>query len=399
MSDSRRPFPRHPRASRRRRIATTAIALTALTGLALGGALPASGSQTPATVETSVTGDTVRQSLERLVRDDGFPGALAAVRGRDGRTRDLTAGVGDLETGSRVPVDGQVRIASNTKTFVAVVVLQLVGEGRVGLDEPIETYLPGLVHGDGIDGRAITVRQLLQHTSGIPNYTAYIGDDFFALRDRYMEPRELLDLALAHPASFPPGSRWEYSNTNYVLAGLLIQRVTGRPVAEEIDRRIIDRLGLRDTYFPSVGERSIRERHPKGYHPPAPGAPLRDITELDPSWGWAAGQMVGTPSDLNRFFSGLLGGRLLAPAQLAAMRTTVEAPGLWPGARYGLGLSSSPLSCGGVAWGHGGDIPGYETRGGATDDGRAATVAVTALPATDTAHQHVLDVVDTALCR
>jgi D-alanyl-D-alanine carboxypeptidase len=341
--------------------------------------------------------DPVRPQLQSLVGDGGFPGALAAVRDRDGRSRNLTAGVGDLRTGARVPVDGQVRIGSNTKTFVAVAVLQLVAERKVALDEPVETYLPGLVKGEGIDGRRITVRQLLQHTSGLPNYTELMElDDFFAVRHTYMEPRELLDVALAHPADFAPGAKFAYSNTNYVVAGLLIQKVTGRPLIEVLTERVIRRAGLRHTYFPAVGEQGIREAHPHGYHPDATGKP-RDITVLDPSWGWAAGQMVATPSDLNAFFRALLGGRLLPAEQLRQMRTTVPAD-LFPGARYGLGLVSVPLSCGGLAWGHGGDIPGYETRGGVTEDGRAATVAVTSLPADEAQAEKVLKVVDTALC-
>jgi D-alanyl-D-alanine carboxypeptidase len=334
--------------------------------------------------------DPVRAQLQHLVRDEGFPGALAAIRGRDGRTRDLTAG-------PRVPADGQVRIGSNTKTFVAVAVLQLVGAGKVDLAAPVETYLPGLLRGAGIDGRKISVRQLLQHTSGLPNYTEYLDtDDFAELQHRYLEPRELLDLALAHPADFAPGAKFAYSNTNYVVAGLLIQRVTGRPLAEVLTERVVKRAGLRHTYFPAVGEERIRERHPRGYHPDATGK-LQDVTELDPSWGWAAGQMVATPSDLNTFFRALIGGRLLPAEQLRQMQTTVEAD-LFPGSRYGLGLISTPLSCGGLAWGHGGDIPGYETRGGVTTDGRAATVAVTTLPASEEQANEVLKTVDTALC-
>jgi D-alanyl-D-alanine carboxypeptidase len=341
--------------------------------------------------------DPVRPLVRSLVADSGFPGALAAVRDRDGRSRNLTAGVGDLRTGARVPVDGQVRIGSNTKTFVAVAVLQLVAERKVALDEPVETYLPGLVKGEGIDGRRITVRQLLQHTSGLPNYTEFMGlDDFFEVQHTYLEPRELLDVALAHPADFAPGAKFAYSNTNYVVAGLLIQKVTGRPLIEVLTERVIRRAGLRHTYFPAVGEQGIREPHPHGYHPDKAGK-LRDITTLDPSWGWAAGQMIATPSDLNTFFRALLGGRLLPAEQLRQMRTTVEAD-LFPGARYGLGLVSVPLTCGGLAWGHGGDIPGYETRGGVTEDGRAATVAVTSLPAGEDQAEAVLKVVDTALC-
>ena len=341
--------------------------------------------------------DPVRGQLAQLVGAGGFPGALAAVRDRDGRTRNLTAGVGDLRTGARVPVDGQVRMGSNSKTFVAVAVLQLVGEKKVALDAPIDTYLPGLVRGEGIDGRRITVRQVLQHTSGLPNYTDFLGiEDLFAVQHTYFEPRELLDAALAHPADFPPGAKFAYSNTNYVVAGLLIQKVTGRPLAEVLTERVIRRAGLRHTYHPAVGEEGIRERHPQGYLQDEKGE-QRDVTELDPSWGWAAGQLIATPSDLNKFFRALLDGRLLPAEQLAQMRTTVPAD-LFPGARYGLGLVSVPLSCGGVAWGHGGDIPGYETRGGVTEDGRAATVAVTSLPDSEKQADGVLKAVDTALC-
>ncbi|MFJ2578176.1 serine hydrolase domain-containing protein [Kitasatospora aureofaciens] len=339
--------------------------------------------------------DSVQRNLNALVRDDGMPAALASVQDRNGRTRTYTAGVGDLATGAPVPVDGQVRIGSNTKTFVAVVVLQLVAERRVDLDASVDTYLPGLVRGEGIDGRRITVRQLLQQTSGLPNYSDYLGDDV-----RYYAPRELLATALQHPADFAPGTSWKYSNTNYVLAGLLIQKVTGRPLAEEIDRRVVRPAGLRHTYFPAPGDASIREPHPHGYYRQSADAPLRDITEIEPSWGWAAGQMVSTGSDLNRFFSALLAGRLLPSAQLAQMRSTVPAEATFgPGARYGLGLVSRPLPCGGLSWGHGGSFPGYETRGGATDDGRAANVAVTMQLTDEAGRRNLEGAVDTALCR
>ncbi|WUT32865.1 beta-lactamase family protein [Streptomyces sp. NBC_00691] len=338
--------------------------------------------------------DAVQRGLNALVRE-GQPAALASVEDGRGHARTYTAGVGDLATGAKVPRDGQVRIGSNTKTFTAVVVLQLVGEGKVGLEEWVDTYLPGVVRGKGLDGGRITVRQLLQHTSGIPDYGAYISDE--EILHRYYEPRDLVDVALEHEAEFEPGKKWSYSNTNYVLAGLIVQKVTGRPLAEEIDRRIVKRIGLRHTYFPAQGDRGIREAHPQGYHRMKEGEPLRDVTELDPSAGWAAGQMISTNSDLNRFFGALLGGdRLLGKAQRDQMRTTVPIEGTE--FHYGLGLMKRPLTCGGAYWGHGGDIAGYETRGGITDAGRAANVAVTSIPTEEPAVKGVLGVVDTALC-
>ncbi|MEV7195892.1 serine hydrolase domain-containing protein [Streptomyces sp. NPDC093510] len=366
----------------------SAAAATAVTvGVITAGVLA------PSTASAAPRPDAVQQGLDALVRADGLPAALASVGGRDGRTRTYTAGVGDLATGAEVPRDGQVRIGSNTKAFTAVVVLQLVGEGRIRLDEPVETYLPDRVRGDGIDGNRITVRHLLQQTSGLPNYTKH------DLQPRYYEPGELLDIALRYKSEFEPGKGWAYSNTNYVLAGMIVEKVTRHSIAQEIDRRVIKRIGLRHTYFPAPHDATIREPHPKGYLQESAGAPLRDITELDPSWTWAAGQMISTNSDLNRFYGALLHGRLLPAPQLAQMRTTVPAPYFGPGARYGLGLVSKPLSCGGVYWGHGGSYPGYETRGGVTDKGRAANVAVTMQPADATVMTRVDEVVDTALCR
>lgn len=352
------------------------------------------GALAPPAASAATRPHTVQRGLNALVHTDGVPAALASVKDRGGRTRAYTAGVGDLATGAKVPRDGQVRVGSNTKTFTAVVVLQLVGEGKIGLDAPVDAYLRGLVGGDGIDGRQITVRQLLQHTSGLPNYSKYLSDDI-----RYYDPRELLDLALQHKADFAPGTNWAYSNTNYLVVSLIVQKVTGRSLAEEIDQRVIQRIGLRHTYFPAPGEEMIRERHPRGYYQDSAGAPLVDATEWDPSWAWAAGQMVSTNSDLNRFFSALLVSRLLPKAQLEQMRTTVPASYPFPaGARYGLGLVSTPLSCGGVYWGHGGSMTGYETRGGVTEDGRAANVAVTMQPS-QAVKERMDGVVDTALCR
>ncbi|MGJ6960556.1 serine hydrolase domain-containing protein [Streptosporangium sp. G11] len=353
-----------------------------------------------ATASSSVSAgfdDGVQKSLDELVGKE-FPGALASVRDADGRVTGYTAGVGDLKTREEVPADGRVRTGSNTKTFVATVVLQLVGEGKVELDAPIERYLPGLVRGKAGDGREITVRQLLQHTSGLPNYTRYMHRDFFEIRHRYVEPRDMIDLALRHRASFKPGKSWEYSNTGYLLLGLIVQKVTGRPIAEEVTRRVIDRAGLRDTYWPGVGDQAIEGPHPRGYTAKKPKGELVDITEMDPSWGGAAGQLIGTPNDLNTFFLALLDGKLLKPAQLREMQKTVKAPGFPEGWRYGLGVVKMKLSCGDTAWGHGGDIDGYETRDAATTDGRAAAVAVTALPSSEAGALKVIEVVDDAIC-
>lgn len=345
-----------------------------------------------------------QRRLDRLVQRTGLPGAIATVRDADGRVRTWTSGTSDLRTGADFPDDARVRIASNTKTFTATVVLQLVGEGEIDLDAPVERYLPGVVRGAGHHGREITVRHLLQQTSGLPDYDALVieaGGSLGSVLHTYFEPYELLAAALDTKGRFAPGEEWEYSNTNYVLLGLLVQRVTGRPIGEEITRRIIRPLELRDTYWPAAGEQHIRGPHPRGYLSEEPGAPWRDATRMDPSLGWAAGQLVSTPADLGTFMAALLDGRLLEPAQLAEMRETVRAPHFdaEPGWRYGLGLARKRLDCGIVGWGHGGDIQGFETRNLVTDDGRWAVVAVTGLPTTLEMVAEVSETVDDLICR
>jgi D-alanyl-D-alanine carboxypeptidase len=375
----------------RRGVVAALAAVTVLGGL---GVVPTASAE-------ATRPNAVQRSLAGLVEADQFTGALAAVRGRDGRGRDYTAGVGDRETDARVPVNGRVRIGSNTKVFTSVVVLQLVGEGKVELDEPVETYLPNVIRGQAGDGREITVRQLLQHTSGLPDYVmpAVDGDfvgNYPSIQHTYYEPRQLVDLALTQSAT----TGWSYSNTNYVVAGLIVQRVTGRPVGEEITKRIVNRIGLRDTYWPDQGEQEIRGTHPKGYFATKTGD-LVDVSTQDMSMAWSAGALVSTPSDVNRFFTALLGGKLLRQQELEEMQTTVPAPnfGLRPDPRYGLGLAPFELSCGGTAWSHGGNTPGYTVVNAATTDGRAATIAVTALPGTLEAVEHLDNAVDTALCK
>ena len=313
----------------------------------------------------------------------GYPAALAAVSDSKGESAGAAVGKGSLETGQAPPMDGEVRVGSNTKTFVAVVVMQMVQEGKVGLDEPIETYLPGLIKGEGVDGSKITVRQLLQHTSGLPDFeeTLFGTTDVFQYRYHYVTPRDILDSALSKPAQFEPGTQWKYTNTNYIVLGMLIERVSQRPVGEQIDERIVKKLGLSHTYFPAPGEEKIRGTHPRGYHLNADGK-LEDITEMDPAWGWAAGAMVSTPSELNTFFQAVFDGRLLTQASIDEMKNgAVDASShLGPGTVYGLGLIGTPLSCGGTSWGHGGTIHGYQTDNAVGPDGTAVTVAVTALP-------------------
>ncbi|TQM29199.1 serine hydrolase domain-containing protein [Nocardia bhagyanarayanae] len=381
----------------RRHTAAAGICLVALFGAqACGDTAPSDDDRTAA----------IQRALDATVRG-GFPGAQAVLT-TDAGDRTVTAGVGDIATGAPIPADARVRIGSNTKTFVATVVLQLVAEGKVELDAPVERYLPGVVRGNGNDGNRVTVRQLLQHTSGLPDYlaggdpelraehgTRQLEVDTEAVRLRRYDAAELVRLAMTMPPRYEPGARAVYTNTNYVLLGMLIQQTTGRTAADEITARIIEPLGLRDTWFPAQGETGIRGPHPVGYHQ-IDGARV-DFTQLDPSWADAAGAMISTGADLNRFFGALLDGRLLPAAQLDEMRRTVPFDRM-PGAGYGLGLIQLPSSCGKEVWGHGGSIPGFGTRNGVTADGHAVTVIVNQLPTSEENAVLVQQAFDAAVC-
>ena len=352
------------------RSAAAVVALATLAGLVATGIAAAQ----PAAAESRDRA--LQSSLESMVKAGFAPGALASVRDRKGNVANYTAGVGDLRTKAKVPVDGHVRIASNTKMYTAVVVLQLVGEGKIGLEAPVEKYLPGLLRSPSIDGRKITIRQLLQHTSLLPNYDL-LPNGIFQDRHTYREDHDLVRSALA-AKSLEPGTKWSYSNTNYIVAGLVVQKVTGRPISEEITNRIIKRLGLRHTYWPGVGDQTVRGPHPRGYVTDPATGELVDITELDPSMAGAAGQLVASPSDVNRFMVAMQDGRLLKTRQLAEMRKSMPTGDeLLPTWRYGLGTYEIPLSCGGRAWGHGGDMDGYQSRTAVTADGRAVTIVLT----------------------
>jgi D-alanyl-D-alanine carboxypeptidase len=303
-----------------------------------------------------------RARLQQLLDAEhaaGMPGVFAQVR--DGRRAwNLAAGVADLDTGQPVRPWFRQRVGSITKTFVATTVLQLVGEHRVRLDAPIARYLPGLV--PGTLGQQVTVQMLLNHTSGLGDYDDVLlsgPDAVVGLQFQTVTPQELIRVGLSQPPTNAPGQRWSYSNTNYIILGLLIERLTGHRYAAEVNRRIIGPLRLRDTYFPG-NDPYIRGPHSKAYVQWTDGG-LRDFSDFNMSWGWAAGELISTMADLNRFYRALLTGRLLRRDLLAQMQTTVPfEPSMPQLGGYGLGLYWLALPCG-KAWGHNGGVVGYTT--------------------------------------
>ncbi|MGW8374971.1 serine hydrolase domain-containing protein [Streptomyces sp. ODS28] len=342
----------------------------------------------------------VRKELEALVAAEGLPGAQAVLVAPGGRTWEVGAGAGDLATGRPFPHRSRLRVASHTKSFVATVVLQLAAAGRLVLDSPVERYLPGVIRGHGNDGRRMTVRQVLQHTAGLPD----LPEELTEHRPGYIRPERVVALALRQRPQFPPGRGWGYSNTGYIVLGLLVERVTGRRVQDEVRRRVVDRLGLPDTYWPRWPEQRLRGPHPKAYEPVRRGGARgqrrepahREVAFINTSLIGAAGALVSSAHDLIAFFTAQLEGRLLPHAQLAQMRATVPAD-IARGARYGLGLAQYPLNeaaGGGSYWGHGGTVAGTRTRGGVTEDGRAVIVAVNEVSENPDGSQAVVDTVE-----
>jgi D-alanyl-D-alanine carboxypeptidase len=333
---------------------------------------------------------------ERLdaVHAAGMPGTFAEVR--DGRrTWTPAAGVADVATGAPVTDGMRHRIGSITKTFVATTVLQLAGEHRIALDAPIGRYVPRLVPADL--GRQVTVRMLLNHTSGIGNYTSVLiktPEDLIAMGETTYTPRDLIRLGLSAGPTNAPGAAFSYSNTNYVLAGQIIEKVTGHSYRTEISRRILRPLGLRDTYFEGT-DPDIRGPHMHAYVPWIDGE-LRDFTHYNMSWGSSAGEMVSTAHDLNVFYRALLTGRLLSRPLLAQMQTTIPDDPAHPEAGgYGLGLYSIQLPCG-LFWGHDGGTVGHQTVSWHSADG---TVQMTfaqnmAFYQTSPTEPHPIDVAD-----
>ncbi|MEU5915367.1 serine hydrolase domain-containing protein [Streptomyces sp. NPDC047141] len=304
---------------------------------------------------------------------NGAPGAMARFSGPDG-VRSRTVGVRDRVSGAPMDINARFRVGSVSKTFSSVVLLQLVEEGRLELDAPVDRYLPGLLPDD-----RITVRHLLTHRSGLADYTDAMFNDtvpgFEAVRNRVFSYRELVDLSLREPRTTEPGVSYKYSNANFVVVGMLIEKLTGRPVSDAYQRRIFTPLKLTSTSYvhPDTRIAGLRVR---GYlHPDAAGDPLVDSTEQTVSWAQSAGAVISSPADLNTFTSALMHGRLLSPAMLEAM-TTVTPTDATNTRFYGLGLRRYDLSCGTRVYGHTGTVQGFYTYAFSTGDGRRSLSAL-----------------------
>ncbi|MGN9813414.1 serine hydrolase domain-containing protein [Micromonospora sp. BQ11] len=349
-------------------VLTTAVALTGS-----GVAVASDERPKPDKSATPIVNDALQREVAKHVMEAGPPGYIARIdNGKQIYT--LAQGVADKTTGRPITVHDQFEAGSNTKTFTAVLALQQVDRGKLKLDAPVEKYLPGVVP----NGENITVRMLLNHSSGLFSYTS--DPDFFINMEK--DPQhvhtdaELLAVAFKHEPYFAPGKGWQYSNTNYTLLGMILQKQTGKSMATLVEERITRPLGLRHTYFAEPKATGTGPGYAHGYAINyASGTPqYTDVSDWPLSWAGAAGAMISTTTDLSRFFSAVLQGKLFSQAQLKEMKTTVPLPeGSHIKGGYGLGLFRTDTP-GGTVWGHGGDTNGHHSTAVATEDGRRTAV-------------------------
>lgn len=289
------------------------------------------------------------EAIPRGMQQASIPGAVVGVW-QDGAAPYVRAfGVRDTASGEPMATYLYMRIGSVTKTFIVTAVLQLVDQGKVGLDHPIGRYERGVPNGD-----AITIRQLAAMRSGLYGYTDEVIPALASQPQRQWTPEELLDISFRHPPLFPPGTEFDYSNTNTVLLGLVVEKVSGQSLNTYIDEHIARAENLEHTVFPTGP--ALPSPHAQGYTKTPEGKSV-DATDWNPSWGWAAGQMVSTVDDLHIWARDVATGKLLSPAtQREREQFFLPAPSEGRGSLYGLGLENQN------GWiGHNGNIAGYQT--------------------------------------
>jgi D-alanyl-D-alanine carboxypeptidase len=343
---------------RRRVLAAAAGALLVIaSGCASHPASTGSGGATSSTPSAESTKDIDTGTAQRLdaainqaMSAASVPGAIIGVWGPDGRYV-RTFGVADKATGAPMNVDMYSRIGSETKTFTVTAVLQLADQGKLALDDPIGKYIDGVPGGD-----QITLRELARMQSGLYNYSATTAfqQALFAGPQRNFTPQELLGYAFAEHPVFAPGQGFQYSNTNTVLLGLVVEKVGGQPLPDYIHDHIVAPLNMSHTSFPTTN--AFTDPHPQGYTNQTANGAVVTSTDWNPSWGWAAGAMISTLDDLHTWAPAVATGKLLSPAMQAQRLQTVNEQGLPPQDGYGLGI----FNLGG--WiGHNGSLPGYQS--------------------------------------
>ncbi|MFF7990981.1 serine hydrolase domain-containing protein [Kitasatospora xanthocidica] len=313
------------------------------------GSAAASGSASVAALTPDVTAK-LDAAIKQAMAQVGVPGVIVGyTTPKD--TYQRTFGVADKNSGAPMSLDMYMRIGSVTKTFTATGILRLVDQGKVGLDDPISKYLPNVPGGDGI-----TIRELGDMRSGLYNYTfdPDFQQAFFTNPDRPFTPDELLAYAFKHPANFAPDSKFEYSNTNLILLGLVVEKVGGLPLTEYLKQQVFTPAGLSRTSLPT--DAAYPTPHAHGYTNQTLSGGVEDSTDWNPSWAWSAGAVISSLSDLHTWSKVLATGTPLVSPTTQAERLKVKDVGPSPDLAYGFGLFKTH------GWiGHNGSLPGYES--------------------------------------
>lgn len=338
--------------NRKARSAAAGAACTALVLLSGGSATTASAqvAGSPGWCSESHLSTRLNTAISTTMRETRAPGVMVGVWSPN-CGYEKASGVANKVTRAPMRTDFYVRIGSVTKTYTVTALLQLVDAGKVRLDDPIGKYVKGVPAGS-----RITLRELAGMRSGLFNYSTDEKFDHRALIDPYRTwtPRQLLRFSFSHRLVFPPGKGFQYSNTNTILLGLVIEKVSGLPLPTFIERHILRPLGLRDTLFPT--DNSFPRPHPQGYTEQTLDGSIANATRWNPSWGWAAGAMISTLQDSRTWAKALATGTLLKPGTQAQRFDTVTPPGANPRVGYGLGLFTAE------GWiGHNGSLPGYQS--------------------------------------
>lgn len=289
------------------------------------------------------------KAIEKVRRQAGIPGVVAGLwlPGKGSYVR--ATGIADKASGAPMNTNVFVRIGSETKTFTVTALLELVDDGRLGLDDPISDYVHHVPNGS-----RITLRHLAEMRSGLFPYTddADFQHDLLSDPKRAFTPQQVLAYGFKHKNTFAPGTQFQYSNTNLTLLGLVIERVSGHRLADFLEKRVLRPAHLSDTLLPNRSE--FPQPHPRGYTNQTLSGEVADSTDWNPSWAWAAGGMISDLHDLHRWARIVATGTLLRPQTQAQRLKTL--PTGHPGTSYGLGIFDSG------GWiGHNGSIPGYET--------------------------------------
>ncbi|MFF0219222.1 serine hydrolase domain-containing protein [Streptomyces vinaceus] len=362
---------------------TVASAAPAPAPAAVAARVPA-GAEAPPLYSSPPDAAALRKAIAGVGADNkDATAALVRVGGTSGRWSG-SAGVADVRTGRKAFEEARFRAGSVTKTFTAAVVLQLAAEGRVDLDRPVQQYLPGLLPSGPGGFEPISVRQLLNYTSGIPSAEGP-GDSFeaqYAHRFDVVDPHALIARAAAKGPEFRPGERQHYLNIDYTVLGVLIEKLTGTSYEQALSARILRPLGLHRTSVPSPAENRIAGPHHHGYQAvakPGGGTSLVDVTEWNSSSNWAAGDLISTTADLERFTEALFAGRVVPKAQLEEMFTVPAVTDFESGedAVQTAGMKRFALPDGTVVYGKTGSRFGYSTViGGARDLSRTLVYSV-----------------------